>query len=110
MYDEVRNSASDEIPIPEERIVNAEIEITDTPVLTGGSGAVVIEGSATLGAAPAQVERVEKIAAVLGPRISGVAPANSQRAADHYAGDQKGAKSDTNGQDCRAGRQPILVL
>ena len=77
MYDEVRNSASDEIQLPQERIIKAEIEVSDTPVLSDASGTVVIETSPAAEArvsAPVQIERVEKVAAVLAPRMSGATP------------------------------------
>ena len=77
MFDEIRDSASDELPLPEERITNAEIEVSDTPILSE-DGTVVIESPTTSEshiASPMQIERVEKVAAVLGPRLSGALPA-----------------------------------
>ena len=78
MFDAVRDSASDEIPLPEERIVNAEIEVSDTPVMSDAVGTVVIEAPIAAGSqvsAPVQIERIEKVAAVLGPRLSAALPA-----------------------------------
>jgi hypothetical protein len=77
MFDTIRDSASDEIPLPQERITNAEIEVSETPVMSHIAGALVIEvptpeESQVL--APAQIERIEKVAAVLGPRISAAVP------------------------------------
>ena len=77
MFDEVRDSASDEVPLPEERITNAEIEISVTPIISGG-GTVVIEAPATSESpmsSQVQIARIEKVAAVLGPRLSGALPA-----------------------------------
>ena len=77
MFDEIRDSASDEVPLPEERITNAEIEVSATPIMAVG-GTVVIEAPASSEselASPVQIERVEKVAAVLGPRLSGALPA-----------------------------------
>ena len=77
MFDEIRDSASDEVPLPAERITNAEIEVSDTPIMSD-VGTVVIEASTTTEpqmSSPAQIERIEKIAAVLGPRLSGALPA-----------------------------------
>lgn len=77
MFDEIRDSASDEVPLPDERITNAEIEVSDTPIMTEG-GTVVIEAPTTIESqmsSPVQIERIEKIAAVLGPRLSGALPA-----------------------------------
>ncbi len=78
MFDEIRNSASDEIPLPEEKIVTAEIEVSETPVIADELGTLVIEAPPVEElpvAAPAQIERIEKVAAVFGPRISAAFPA-----------------------------------
>lgn len=77
MFNEVRDSASDEVPLPEERITNAEIEVSAVPIMADG-GTVVIEAPTTTESqtsSPVQIERVEKVAAVLGPRLSGALPA-----------------------------------
>ena len=77
MYVGVRNSASDEILLPEDRITNAEIEVSDTPIMSDASGTVVIEtppAAESQVSAPVQIERIEKVAAVLGPRLSTAAP------------------------------------
>ena len=77
MFDTIREEASDEIPLPEEKIANAEIEILDTPVMSDISGTLIIEAPVpeeSHAAAPVQVERIEKVAAVLGPRISAAVP------------------------------------
>ncbi|MBI4282061.1 MAG: NgoFVII family restriction endonuclease [Chloroflexi bacterium] len=78
MLDQIRDSASDEIPLPEDRIFNAEIEISDTPVMADTSATLVIEApSAEIMevSVPAQVQRVEKVAAAIGPRMSAAIPA-----------------------------------
>ena len=93
MYDIIRDSASDEIPLPEELITNAEIEVSDTPVISNTPGTVIIEAPTaeeSQVSAPIQIERIEKVAAVLGPRLSAAAPPHSQRQADHHARDQAG--------------------
>ncbi len=77
MYDEIRNSASDEILLPEDRITNAEIEVSDTPIMSDASGTVVIEttpAAESQVSAPVQIERIERVAAVLAPRLSAAAP------------------------------------
>ena len=76
MFDEIRNSASNEVSLPEERITNAEIEVSDTPIMSE-DGTVVIETPTTSESemsSPVQIERIEKVAAVLGPRLSGAIP------------------------------------
>ena len=76
MFDDIRNSASDEIPLPKERITNAEIEVSDTPIVST-LGTVVIEApraAESQFSSPVQIQRVEKVAAVFGPRLSGALP------------------------------------
>ena len=78
MFDEIRDSASDEIPLPKDRISNAEIEISETPVMADASATLVIEPPSAEEVevtAPAQVLRVEKVVAVIGPRMSAAIPA-----------------------------------
>ncbi len=76
MFNTIRDSASDEVPLPEDRITNAEIEVSATPIMAEG-GTVVIEAPAiseSQVSSPVQIRRVEKVAAVLGPRLSGALP------------------------------------
>ena len=78
MLDEIRDSASDEIPLPKDRILNAEIEISDTTMIADSSATLVIETPSAEElevTSPAQVVRVEKVAAVIAPRISAAIPA-----------------------------------
>ena len=78
MYEQIRDSASDEIELPPERIVKAEINIEETPVISDGSSTLVIEQipveelQVTI---PMQVQRIEKVAAALPPQISAAIPA-----------------------------------
>ena len=77
MFDEIRNSASDEVPLPEEKITNAEIEVSETPVIADELGTLVIEAPPAEElevSVPTQIERIEKVAAVFGPRISAAIP------------------------------------
>ena len=77
MFDTIQDEASDEIPLPEEKISTAEIAVSDTPVMSDISGTLVIEPPApeeSHVSAPVQIERIEKVAAVLGPRISAAIP------------------------------------
>ena len=80
MYQAIRDSASDEIKLPEDRITKAEIEVPDTPVLSDISGTLIIEApkpAESHTTMPVQIQRVEKVAAVLAPRFSAAAPAIS---------------------------------
>ena len=78
MYQTIRDSASDEIKLPEDRIIKAEIEVPDTPVLSDISGTLIIEApkpAESHTTMPVQIQRIEKVAAVLAPRLSAAAPA-----------------------------------
>jgi hypothetical protein len=77
MLDEIRDLASDEISLPEDRIINAEIEITETPAISDLSATLVIEPTQAEEihlTAPAQVMRVEKVLSVIGPGLSAAIP------------------------------------
>ena len=82
MYEQIRDSASDEIELPPERIIKAEINIEETPVISNSSTTLVIDQTpaeelqVTI---PVQAERIEKVAAALGPRLSAAIPAFSRR-------------------------------
>lgn len=74
MYEKIRDDASQEIPLPKERIVEREIEVSETPVMSQESGNILILPPLGQATAPVhQVERVEKLAATLSPRIDPIA-------------------------------------
>jgi len=78
MFDEVKDSASDEIPLPEDRILHAEIEISETPVMADTSTTLLIEPPSAEQMevmAPVQISRVEKVVGSIGPRVSAAVPA-----------------------------------
>ena len=82
MYEQIRDSASDEIALPPERIVKAEISIEETPVISAGSSTLIIEqmpAEELQVTIPVQAERIEKVAAAQAPRISAAIPAFSRR-------------------------------
>ncbi len=77
MFNTIRDSASDEIELPDEKITRAEIEIRETPSMNNGPATLIIEPPAPdeiETSFPAQVERVEKVLAALGPALSSVMP------------------------------------
>jgi hypothetical protein len=77
MFDTIRDAASDEIPLPADRISKAEIEISETPVIADTSSTLVIEAPSPEEVeltAPVQMMRIEKVLAVLGPRLSAAIP------------------------------------
>ena len=75
MFDWIRDSASDEIPLPEERIHTAKIEMSDTPVVKGEPNGVVFEPPASElveVSTPAQIQRIENVVATVSPGIAAV--------------------------------------
>ncbi|MCH7625328.1 MAG: NgoFVII family restriction endonuclease [Chloroflexi bacterium] len=78
MFEDIRDSASDEIPLPEDRISKAEIEISETPVMTDSSSTLLIEPPSADDlevSVPAQIIHVEKVLASIGPGLSAAIPA-----------------------------------
>ena len=78
MFEDIRDSASDEIPLPENRIFKAEIEISETPVMTESSSTLLIEPPSAVElevSVPAQIIHVEKVLAAIGPGVSAAIPA-----------------------------------
>ncbi len=77
MFDRIKETATDEISLPPQRILTAEIEIAETPVLADASTTLVVEPPAAEDVevtAPVQIARVEKVAAALGSGISAAVP------------------------------------
>jgi len=77
MFDRIRDAATDEILLPEDKISKAEIEISETPVMANNSATLVIESPSseeTELAAPIQISRVEKVTAALGTSIAAAFP------------------------------------
>ena len=92
MYEQIRDSASDEIELPPERIIKAEINLEETPVISDGFSTLVIDQTpadelqVTI---PVQAERIEKVAAALPPQISAAIPAFSRRRQQHITPEVK---------------------
>lgn len=77
MYRTIRDSASDEIPLPAERIIHAEIEIEEVPAVSDHTSTLVIDRSADeegISSFPIQVERIERVAAAISPHVAAAAP------------------------------------
>ena len=77
MYDGIRNAASDEIPLPEDRIVERDIELEEVPAIADGATNLVIDqvhAEELTVSVPVQVERIEKLVVALEPKISAVVP------------------------------------
>jgi hypothetical protein len=77
MFDELRDAASDEIPLSAERILKADIEISETPVMADTEATLIIDSPPAEEielTAPIQIARVEKVAAAIAPNISAAIP------------------------------------
>jgi phosphatidylserine/phosphatidylglycerophosphate/cardiolipin synthase-like enzyme len=77
MFDLIRDASTDEIPLPDDRISEAETEISETPVMANLLATLVIESPSSEEnelAAPIQISRVEKIAASFQERRAAVVP------------------------------------
>ena len=77
MYERIRDSASDEIPLPEDRIVSRDIGLEEVPAIADDATNLVIDqvhAEELTVSVPVQVERIEKLAVALEPKISAVVP------------------------------------
>ena len=77
VYLDIRDSASDEVPLPDGRIVKAEIDIEEIPAIADRTSTLVIEqtpGEEIQFTAPVQIERIEKIKAAVFPHIAAAIP------------------------------------
>ena len=77
MYDRIRDSASDEIPLPEDRIVEKDIGLEEVPAIVDDMTNLVIDqvnAEELTISVPVQVDRIEKLAIALEPKISAVVP------------------------------------
>ena len=78
MYTDILNSASDEIPLPPERIVKAEIKIDEVPAISDKASTLVIDqvsAEELQFTVPTQLEKIEKIKAAVVPHIAAAIPA-----------------------------------
>ena len=76
MYQSIRDSASDEIPLPPERLATADIEIEEVPAVADQTSTLVIDRPADEAGVtfPIQIERIERVAAAISPRVAAAAP------------------------------------
>ncbi len=77
MFDKLRDAASDEIKLSEDRIIKADIEISETPVMTDTKATLIIDTPPAEEielTAPIQIARIEKVAAAIAPNISAAIP------------------------------------
>jgi hypothetical protein len=83
MYESIRDQASDELPLPPERVEHAEINLLEVPVLDPTDHATLVIESSDIGLSadnvvhinvPAQIERIEKMKAAIPPVVSNIIP------------------------------------
>ena len=83
MYESIRDQASDEIPLPLERVVHAEISLHEVPVLDPDDYSTLVIDSAEMDLredntvhinVPAQIQRIEKMKATIPPVIANIIP------------------------------------
>jgi hypothetical protein len=77
MYDRIRDSASDGKPLPEDRIVSRDIGLEEVPAIADDATNLVIDqvhAEELTVSVPVQIERIEKLAVGLEPKISAVVP------------------------------------
>lgn len=77
MYADIRDAASDEIPLPPERITKAEIEIEEIPAIADKASTLIIDQTPAEDlqfSVPIQIERIEKIKAAVLPHIAAAIP------------------------------------
>ncbi|MCY4114504.1 MAG: phospholipase D family protein [Chloroflexi bacterium] len=84
MYQSIRDQASDEMPLPPERIEHAEISLTEVPVLALDDHATLVidsgdeegpNGNAVHMSVPHQIERIERMKAAVPPVVANLIPA-----------------------------------
>ena len=83
MYESIRDQASDEIPLPPERVIHAEISLHEVPVLNPGDHSTLVidstdrepqEGGIAHINVPMQIERIEKVKAAIPPVVANIIP------------------------------------
>ena len=85
MYEAIRDQASDEIPLPPERVEHAEISLVEVPVLNPNDHSTLVIESTDAGDnqngvvhvnVPTQIERIERMKAAIPPVVSNIIPAS----------------------------------
>ena len=83
MYESIRDQASDEIPLPPERVIHAEINLHEVPVLKPDDYSTLVidsadgepqEGDIVHINVPVQIERIEKMKAAIPPVVANIIP------------------------------------
>ena len=82
MYESIRDQASDEIPLPSQRVEQAEISLLEVPVLDPNAPSTLVldsteaeqEGNVVHINVPTQIERIEKMKAAIPPVVANLIP------------------------------------
>ncbi len=83
MYEAIRDQASDEIPLPSERVKHAEISLLEVPVLDPNDYSTLVidstdaeqqEGNVIQLNVPTQIERIERMKAAIPPVVANLIP------------------------------------
>ena len=83
MYEAIRDQASDEIPLPSERVEHAEISLLEVPVLDPNDHSTLVidsteaeqqEGNVVQINVPTQIERIERMKAAIPPVVANLIP------------------------------------
>ena len=83
MYKAIRDQASDEIPLPSERVEHAEISLLEVPVLDPNDHSTLVidsteaeqhEGNVVQINVPTQIERIERMKAAIPPVVANLIP------------------------------------
>ncbi len=83
MYEAIRDQASDEIPLPSERVEHAEISLLEVPVLDPNDYSTLVidsteaeqqEGNIVQINVPSQIERIERMKAAIPPVVANLIP------------------------------------
>ncbi len=82
MYESVRDQASNEIPLPSDRIEHAEINLVEVPVLDPNDHSTLVidsseteqQGDVVQINVPTQIQRIEKVKAAIHPVVANLIP------------------------------------
>ena len=83
MYETIRDQASDELPLPSERVEHAEISLLEVPVLDSNDHSTLVidsteaeqqEGNVVEINIPTQIERIERMKAAIPPVVANLIP------------------------------------
>ena len=83
MYETIRDQASDEIPLPSERVTHEPIRLDEVPILDSSDFSTLVIDTTEMGsqqgnglgiAVPTQIERIEKMKKAIPPVVANIIP------------------------------------